>query len=37
MAMRMSAESAVRAPVPVEAGEQENRSRVTAEFEIAPK
>jgi uncharacterized protein YggE len=36
--MRMSADAAVaRAPVPVEAGEQEIRGRVTAVFEIAPK
>ncbi len=36
--MRMSADAAAaRAPVPVEAGEQEIRGRVTAEFEIAPK
>jgi uncharacterized protein YggE len=37
MAMRMTAEDAQRAPVPVEAGEQEIRGRVTAVFEIAPK
>jgi len=36
--MRMSADAAAaRAPVPVEAGEQEVRGRVTAVFEIAPK
>jgi len=36
--MRMSADAAAaRAPVPVEAGEQEIRGRVTAVFEIAPK
>jgi uncharacterized protein YggE len=36
--MRMSAEAAsARAPVPVEAGEQEIRGRVSAVFEIAPK
>jgi uncharacterized protein YggE len=36
--MRMAADAAVsRAPVPVEAGEQEVRGRVTAVFEIAPK
>jgi uncharacterized protein YggE len=34
--MRMSADAA-RAPVPVEAGEQEIRGRVTAVFEIGPK
>jgi uncharacterized protein YggE len=37
MTMRMSADSAARAPVPIEAGEQEIRVRVTAVFEIAPK
>jgi uncharacterized protein YggE len=37
VAMRMSAEAAPRAPVPIEAGEQEIRGRVTAVFEIAPK
>lgn len=37
MTMRMSAEAAARAPVPIEAGEQEIRARVTAVFEIAPK
>jgi uncharacterized protein YggE len=37
VAMRMSAEAAARPPVPVEAGEQELRGRVTAVFEIAPK
>jgi uncharacterized protein len=35
--MRMAAEAASRAPVPIEAGEQEIRARVTAVFEIAPK
>ncbi len=36
--LRMSADAAAaRAPVPVEAGEQEVRGRVTAVFEIAPK
>lgn len=36
--MRMQMDSAaVRAPAPVEAGEQEIRARVTAVFEIAPK
>jgi len=34
----MSADAAAaRAPVPIEAGEQEIRGRVTAVFEIAPK
>jgi uncharacterized protein YggE len=37
IAMRMTADAAQRAPVPVEAGEQEIRARVTAIFEIAPK
>jgi uncharacterized protein YggE len=38
MALRMSAEAAPgRPPVPIEAGEQEIRGRVTAVFEIAPK
>ena len=37
IAMRMTADAAQRAPVPVEAGEQEIRARVTAVFEIAPK
>ena len=37
VAMRMTADAAQRAPVPVEAGEQEIRARVTAIFEIAPK
>jgi uncharacterized protein YggE len=37
MTMRMSADAAVRAPVPIEAGEQEIRARVTTVFEIAPK
>lgn len=36
--MRMSADAAAqRAPVPIEAGEQEIRGRVSAVFEIAPK
>jgi uncharacterized protein YggE len=35
--MRMAADAAERAPVPIEAGEQEVRGRVTAVFEIAPK
>lgn len=36
--MRMSADAAAqRAPVPIEAGEQEIRGRVSAMFEIAPK
>jgi uncharacterized protein YggE len=35
--MRMTAEAAARAPVPVEAGEQEVRARIAVEFEIAPK
>ena len=35
--MRMQAEAAARAPVPIEAGEQEIRARVSAVFEIAPK
>ena len=37
VAMRLSAEAAARPQVPVEAGEQELRGRVTAVFEIAPK
>jgi hypothetical protein len=37
IAMRMTADAAQRAPVPVEAGEQEIRARVTGVFEIAPK
>lgn len=37
LAMRMQAEAAVARPVPIEAGEQEIRTRVTAVFEIAPK
>lgn len=37
MSLRMSAEAAARPPVPIEAGEQEIRGRVTAVFEIAPK
>ena len=37
VAMRMSADAAARPPVPIEAGEQEIRGRVTAVFEIAPK
>jgi uncharacterized protein YggE len=38
LSMRMSAEAAgPRAPVPIEAGEQEIRGRITAVFEIAPK
>lgn len=37
IAMRMSADAAVRPSVPIEAGEQEVRGRVTAVFEIAPK
>lgn len=38
LAMRMAADAAAaRAPVPVEAGEQEIRGRVTAVFEIAPR
>jgi uncharacterized protein YggE len=37
MALRMSADAAGRPPVPIEAGEQEIRGRVTAVFEIAPK
>jgi uncharacterized protein len=36
-AMRMAMDSAARPPVPIEAGEQEIRGRVTAVFEIAPK
>lgn len=36
VAMRMQAEAAA-SPVPIEAGEQEIRGRVTAVFEIAPK
>jgi uncharacterized protein YggE len=35
--MRMAADAAARAPVPVEAGELEVQGRVAAEFEIAPK
>jgi uncharacterized protein len=35
--MRMSAEAGSRPAVPIEAGEQEIRGRVTAVFEIAPK
>jgi uncharacterized protein YggE len=35
--MRMSAEAASRPAVPIEAGEQEIRGRITAVFEIAPK
>lgn len=37
MTMRMSQDAAARAPVPIEAGEQEIRGRVSAVFEIAPK
>jgi uncharacterized protein YggE len=37
VAMRMTADSAARPSVPIEAGEQEIRGRVTAVFEIAPK
>jgi uncharacterized protein YggE len=37
VAMRMAVDAAPRAPVPIEAGEQEIRGRVTAVFEIAPK
>lgn len=37
MVMRMTAEAAARPDVPIEAGEQEFRGRVTAVFEIAPK
>jgi uncharacterized protein YggE len=36
MTLRMAAPEAARPPVPVEAGELEIRSRVTAVFEIAP-
>jgi uncharacterized protein YggE len=37
VAMRMTADAASRPVVPIEAGEQEFRGRVTAVFEIAPK
>ncbi|HEY7457875.1 MAG TPA: SIMPL domain-containing protein [Xanthobacteraceae bacterium] len=37
VALRTAAESAPRPAVPIEAGEQEIRGRVTAVFEIAPK
>ena len=37
VAMRMAADAASRPQVPIEAGEQEIRGRVTAVFEIAPK
>ena len=37
VATRMAADAAARTQVPIEAGEQEIRGRVTAVFEIAPK
>jgi uncharacterized protein YggE len=37
VAMRMAADAVARPQVPIEAGEQEIRGRVTAVFEIAPK
>jgi uncharacterized protein YggE len=37
LAMRMTADAASRPQVPIEAGEQEIRGRVTAVFEITPK
>jgi uncharacterized protein len=37
MSMRVAMDSAARPEVPIEAGEQEIRGRVTAVFEIAPK
>jgi uncharacterized protein len=37
MAMRMAMDSVARPEVPIEAGEQEIRGRVSAVFEIAPK